>query len=240
MSRSSMVGIGFIAALLVLGLGVQLSAAAAEPTERATNLESSVDRLVLKHHFGGIPYEEAKALGSRAIPHLAGILSDLEKKEFWVNAIVTLGFIEDPAGLAILTSFLDSAEGEVDVSTLRALLSVHYAIGCIASTGDEDAYDQLSSWIDRPQAKAISWSFKGRDVRSLLSNRALIGLAVSGRPEATSKLEQLRSQRLSEEAGLATAEPGYRPELLAEALELMDRIQARGRKGAFNPNTHTR
>ena len=70
-------------------------------------LKTRVDDLVFKHYVDGIQYVEANALGDGAVPYLVELLDNTDVKEYWVNIIVTLGFIESSSALNPLVSFLE-------------------------------------------------------------------------------------------------------------------------------------
>ncbi len=204
-----------------------------------TDLINKVDMLIHNHYMNGIDYAQARALGPDAIPYLVEQLNDPEQKEFWVNIIVTIGFIEDSSAISPLKDFLETTVGEVDVFTLRALLSVPFAIGCIASSGERESLNYLETWVDTPDVPPASWSYQNKDVRALLSEFALTGMAVSGRAEAREKLEQLQIR--GDKAfprGLIRAAQQSRANTLDNALLLMTRIEKAGRATIFNPQTN--
>jgi hypothetical protein len=195
-------------------------------------LRAEIESLIYKHSVDGIDYSRAKALGSEAIPFLVEKLNDPDKKEFWVNIIVSLGFIEDPEALPGLIEFLESAHGEVDIYTFRALLSVPFAIGCISSSGDRQAYTYLAEWIDLPQSQTVNWSFHNKNIHDLLSQQAIMGMAVSGLPEAKKKLADLRNQPATKSFSPAVLQA--RINTLNTASSIMSRMEQTGRAGIFN------
>jgi hypothetical protein len=200
------------------------------------SLRTEIESLIYMHSIDGIDYNRAKALGTEAIPYLVEKLNDPEKKEFWVNIIVSLGFIEDPGALPGLIKFLESAHGEVDIYTFRALLSVPFAIGCISSSGDRQAYTYLAEWIDTPQSQIVNWSFHNKNIHDLLSQQAIMGLAVSGLPEARKKLADLRNQPASKSFSPAVLQA--RINTLNTASSIMSRMEQTGRASIFNPQVN--
>lgn len=203
------------------------------------SLKTEVENLVHKHYINGIPYVEAHNLGPEAVPYLVEMLQDPNEKEFWVNIIVTLGFIESTQAFDPLIAFLENAEGEVDIHTFRALLSVPFAIGCLGSTGDSEALNYLIGKINPPVQESIKWDFRGKNIRLLLSQRAIIGLAVSGRLEAKKVLLDLKRQivdneEVTQQAGSSSKEREALSPYIKEGLHIMERIEQEGRSHIFN------
>jgi hypothetical protein len=195
-------------------------------------LKAQVDDLVHKHYMHGVQYVQAKALGPAAAPYLIDLLNNPDEKEFWVNIIVTLGFIEDSAALDPLISFLSDARGEVDAFTFRALLSIPFAVGCIASNGDSRALGYLLDKLSPPVSQSAQWSFQGKKIDQLLVEQSVTGLAVSGRPEARAELLRLKDEIEKKEG------PSDRLlliESVKDGLTTMDRIENEGRTYIFNP-----
>ncbi len=195
-------------------------------------LKAQVDDLVHKHYMHGIQYVQAKALGPAAVPYLIDLLDNPDEKEFWVNIIVTLGFIEDSAALAPLISFLSDAHAEVDSFTFRALLSVPFAVGCIASNGDSRALGYLLDNLSPSASRSAQWSFQGKKIDQLLMEQSVTGLAVSGRPEARAELLKLKEEIEKKEG------PSDRLlliESVKDGLTTMGRIENEGRANIFNP-----
>jgi HEAT repeat protein len=213
-----------------------LGQAACLQAETDVEIRSAVDELVHAHHFNGIDYSLAHALGPEAVPYLLELLADPGEREFWVNIIVTLGFIEDPAALPALVTFLEGAAGEVDIYTFRALLSVKYAIGCIAGAGDSPALQYLLGWADDPDSPPVAWSYQNKNGRELLYERSLMALAVSGRPEAKARLTQLKQslQARINQSGASAPRDQAREQVLDTAFGLMDRIEKEGRTSILN------
>ncbi len=218
--------------VVVMLLMVTLDLHAGPDMELITEIEA----LVYTHCVDGIDYSRANALGIEAIPYLVEKLNDPEKKEFWVNIIVSLGFIEESDALPGLIEFLESAQGEVDIYTFRALLSIPFAIGCISSSGDSQAYTYLSEWIDTPQNHLVDWSFKNKNIHDLLSQQSIMGMAVSGLPEAKKKLTNLRHQSTTKSFSPAALQT--RTNTLNTATSIMSRLEQTGRAGIFNPQVN--
>ncbi|MFA5906214.1 MAG: hypothetical protein WC836_19955 [Desulfobacula sp.] len=191
-----------------------------------------VNDLVLKHYMDGIPYAKANALGKDALPYLFELLENPDEKLFWTNIIVTIGFIEDTSAVDALINFLEKAEGEVDGATFRALLSVPYALGCIASGGHAKAIDYLGTRITGQKNLRINWNYKNKPISDLIAEQSVMGLAVSGRPEARQKLQALKTE--AEKKGVQETRRLH-TDTLPQGLLLMDNIKTRGRAAVLNP-----
>jgi hypothetical protein len=193
-------------------------------------LEQRVLGLVDKHYIDGVLYAEAKGLGREAVPVLLKLLDDTSQKQFWVNIVVTLGFIEDSSAREPLLDFLEKAEGEVDGFAVRALLAVPFAIGCIASNGDSRAFDVLQERARTPHIRRARWAFRGTDADRLLAEQAVSGLSVSGLPQARGVLESMAA----EQGGPAPVQKGLSDQI-RQGLATLDRIRDEGRSKIFNP-----
>ena len=155
------------------------------------SLEETALSIVQRHYYDGLPYAPVHELGEEAVPYLLSLMGDSEARQYWVNAIVALGFIESSEALRPLISFLESAQGEVDGHTFRALLSIPFAIGCIASNGDDEALQYLMDRTSWDGNRDLSWTFRGKDIGLLMAEKSAIGLAISGRTDAGDHLRDL-------------------------------------------------
>ncbi len=202
------------------------------PAQTETDINKRVDELVGRHYMHGLPYPVAKALGPAALPYLFELLGNADQKPFWVNIIVTIGYIEDTVAIDPLVSYLEDTRGEVDHFTFRALLSVPYALGYIASGGDNKSLAYLASNIQASQRRALGWSFRGKPVAELIAEQSVMSLAVSGRPEARSLLVDLKAE-LAQAADPQTF--AVRGDNIDQGLAIMDRIASEGRAAILNP-----
>jgi hypothetical protein len=204
---------------------------AAGLAQSEADIKASVEDLVGKHYHDGIPYEAAHALGHKALPHLFELLGDPNRKIFWVNIIVTIGFIEDASAVEPLVAFLENTQGEVDSFTFRALLAVPFALGCIAGGGDAGALQYLAGSVQAPPN--IRWRFRSKPVDELIVEQSVMGLGASGRPEARELLLDLKTGIERKTHPQAHALRGGNVD---QALAIMDSIATKGRSAAFNLN----
>jgi len=195
-------------------------------------IKTSVNELVHKYYMDGIPYATAHALGPAALPYLFELLGNPKEKPFWVNIIVTIGFIEDSSAVDPLINMLEETQGDVDPENFRALLSVPYALGCIAANGDDTAFEYLVSKLDTPLNQTWPWNFRDKPIAELIAEQSVMALAVSGRPEARRLLKDLQAkaaQKSGQEAlRIITGN-------IDQGLDIMDRIEAKGRAAVLNP-----
>jgi len=189
-------------------------------------LAAAVDHLVLRHHIHGILYADAHALGPEAIPRLLEILGDPGLEPFWVNTVVTLGFVESSLAREELLSFLLEERGEVEGHAFRALAAVPFALGCIASSGDREALAALEAMVDG--TRVYPWSYRTTDVVRLLAQKAVVGLAVSGRVDAVAVLD-----RLEQDLATGDAPADLRPHL-ETGRSLLSTLAREGRAAMFN------
>lgn len=194
-------------------------------------LKTKVDDLVHKHYINGIPYAQANSLGPDAVPYLLELLNNPDEKEFWVNIIVTLGHIESSTAREPLISFLENARGEVDVNTFKALLSVPFAIGCIASNGDPKALNYLIGKVYTPENNAVGWSFKESKINRHIAKASVSSLAVSGQSRAKAELLKLKDRI---ERKMASPEQELFIENIKDGLKTMNRIKNNDRSKIFN------
>lgn len=196
------------------------------------DIKLRVDDLVRKHYMEGVPYAVAHDLGPAALPYLFDLLGKNEEKQFWVNIVVTIGFIENDSAVDSLIAFLEQTAEEVDSFTFRAKLSVPYALGCIASGGNPKALRFLADKTNTPKGQAIGWSYKNKPIADLIAERSIMGLAVSGRSEARQILEELKTSESREtDVKSRTATSAH----INQGIRIMDQIKTRGRVAILNP-----
>ena len=195
-------------------------------------LESEVQHLIRQHYVYGLPYPKAKSLGSEAIPFLSQMLNDRANEEYWVNTIVALGFIEESSAFTPLKEYIENASGEVDLHTFKALASVPFAMGCLASTGDQRPYDYLKRLMRFSQSDTIDWQFSNTDTTLFIAGEAATALAISGLDEARVELEDAIARIESGDAPRRQAEILQK---LQDGLSLWEQIREQGRAAVFNP-----
>lgn len=171
------------------------------PSETEADPALPVEKFVEQLHVHGVPYAQAASYGPAAVPMLAAILRDPRWEPRWSNAATVLSVIGDPTAVDAVIEFIrDPGAGEVTAERQwmrgNAVLSLGYA----ANRGNAKAMQYLQYALDPGAWQQLN--LRGRRGRNadaavdddesddeLLSERAALGLALSGRPEAKAALE---------------------------------------------------
>lgn len=196
-------------------------------------LAGKTDQLVLSVKPHGIGYSEAKSLQAGAADRLLAVLDDQSLRKFWVNAIVALGFQEDPKSVAPLIAFWKGTTEPSDLETRRAHLAVPFALGSIAakaSNTDASAFltDQLTQLLDRQNRTSAARA----DLEQEEIEQILIALAVSGQP---GNLKTLRSLTDTSRGPWGTVPPSRQTiDVLHQSFRIADEIQKLGRADYFS------
>ena len=150
----------------------------------------------------GVPYEKANAFDAEAVPILLEMLADRDESPYWANVTVTLCIIGDESAVDPLIEFIKKDDGTISDEVYRAKSSTVMALGyLINKTGNETALTYLIDSLD-PQAwtrRGVRYrgrfqaSTEARDTQ--LSTMAMLGLALSGRPEAAEALRNVPLRR---------------------------------------------
>ncbi len=210
----------------ILGLGGLLLAGLPSP---ATAQEMDVETFVQQIYVEGIPYEAANAYGAEAAPRLLEMLADSSQAPYWANIVVTLCIIGEESFVEPLIDFIKRDEGTLSEGIYRAKSSAVMALGyLINKTGNETALNYLIESLN-PDVwggpREVVWtgpfqaSTEARDAQ--LSTMAMLGLALSGRPEAAEALRTTSMQRFEE------LQPGT-SNLVDVALEAHQQIAEQG------------
>lgn len=181
---------------LVIVLGLFLQGATAEATTTPERVKDFVHAVYIE----GVPYEEAAQLDPEvALPILKEVLNDSREEEFWANAAVTIGMIGDDRGADLLLDFISRKEPKAKLSRPKTVAknSAVMALGYIVNkTGNRKALDFLKArvdpkaWAKLPWVGAFQRTHDERD--NQLATMAVLGLGLSGNPEAREKLKSLK------------------------------------------------
>jgi hypothetical protein len=220
----------------VLGIGIgSPGALAAQNLSSPTgaDVRQRVEAFAHKRYTHGVPYLEARALGTEALPILKAMLADVREEEYWPTIVTIMGFIGDPGSTDDLVGFLENRfAGEVTLNQFRALLLVNGALGHIAGNGGVRALEYLaqgaraSTWL----AKDLKWSYRhhaGEDLAVLLAKIAVNGLSFSGTERAREILSELQRNPESARTGLALKSN------IEEGLPRIERLQREGAARVF-------
>ena len=126
----------------------------------------------------------------------------------WTNIVTTLGMVGNEAAVEPLIRFLEAPgpAGGLSLSEFRARLAVQPALGYIlARQANGRALSYLREGLNPESwSRRLSWrsSAQADDVarNAQLTNMAIWGLALSGRPEAGTALEALQATAASDPA----------------------------------------
>ena len=121
--------------------------------------EAEVNAIVTNHYISGVPIGLAQGLGPDAVPYLARILHDPEKKTYWRNTVQFMNFIGSPTAFPILREFImDRFEGEVDFDTYAAVSAAIVTMGPLARNSPA-AFQFLAKGVDPNSWNAVKWTF---------------------------------------------------------------------------------
>jgi hypothetical protein len=210
---------------------VTLVAATVMPQERPAP-PMDVREFVRQIFIHGVPFEEASRYGADAVPVLVEMLNDPAEQPYWANIVVVLGMTGEPEAVDPLIEFIEAGEAaglsrEHYTAKTSALMALGYIIN---ATGDEQALDYL-----RASVNPETWAAKDVGVAPYqtslverdydLSKFAILGLALSGHPEA---LEILRSLQQPAETEAQRAFQAQVTDVLSGALEEHRKVSEEG------------
>jgi len=181
----------------------------------------------------GVPYEEASKHDSDAVPILLEMLTDTTEQPYWSNIVVTLGIVGNEKAVDPLIAFInEDYQGTLSHSLYTAKTSAIISLGyLINKSGNKKALSYLidclspGMWMER-NLKWVSPYHRSIEDRNIeLSKMAILGLALSGRPDAG---EALRSIKRPAETELAKRFQAEAADLIDEALEEYEIISQKG------------
>ncbi|MGN6107589.1 MAG: HEAT repeat domain-containing protein [Kofleriaceae bacterium] len=164
------------------------------------DLPSDVHEFVNMRFIHGVPYDAARRLGPAAIPSLLAVLGDPQAERQWPVAATTVSMIGDPQALDPLIEFIADGQGALSRSQYVAKTNALMGLGYIANTSeDPKALDYLIEGTN-PDVwpRRIAWrcpfTTTAEDCQRDLAEVSVLGLALSGRPQARDVLEALKSR----------------------------------------------
>jgi hypothetical protein len=205
----------------------------------AARVNADVDSLVLTPHVHGIGYAKSRVLNRGSIPRLLEILGDPQHKRYWVNALVVLGFQEDPSVTGNLIDIYSRDTLQDDDADLRAHLAVPFALGAIAANrNDSRALDFLLATVDA-LLKRIDANGRPTEGELTQLEHLMFGLAVSNQPIAIAKLDSLDAQMKN--LTLTNSNRQRFEDAAITAKSIAQRIASEGRDRYFSyhPPSHT-
>jgi hypothetical protein len=232
---------GWVAA--AIGLVGLLLPGCATPDSRAprmatrsagdSELVGRVEAFVHRVHVHGVPYDQARQFDARAVPILEDLLADRREEAYWPNIVVTLAMVGDAEVGARLIEFIDRPQtGTLSSSAYAAKTGALMALGYLINhTGDRRSLDYLiqAASPDFWAARNLRWQSPNEptpDGRNLqFATMAMLGLALSGHPDAVAALEAMQRPARDPRARLVQQ---ARSEVLGEALKASRAIAADG------------
>ncbi|MCP4265570.1 MAG: hypothetical protein GY777_08345 [Candidatus Brocadiaceae bacterium] len=183
--------------LIFLGVGANNFVSASEEQGGTAKL-MDIKSFVHQTYFHGVPYQEASKYGSDVVPVLLEMLDDPTEKEFWANEVITLCIIGDEKAVDPIIAFINkNAQGEISESHYTAKTSAIMALGyLINKSGSKKALEYLKEcinpgvWTERKLSWRSPYQASVDDRDEHLSTMAVLGLALSGNPEALRSLQQ--------------------------------------------------
>lgn len=208
-------------------------------TERADDPEQvAIKDFVRLTFIHGVQYEEATKYGSDAVPTLLAMLADPAEEQQWPNIVVVLGMLGDERAVDPLIAFVGKgAEGVLSEAHYRAKTSAVMSMGyLINKTGNRKALTYLkesvetSVWTKRETAWTSPFHPAASERNLRLSKMAILGLALSGHPEARETLRSLQQPATTAAAREFQAQVG---DLVSEALNAHEAIAKEGLAGYY-------
>ena len=194
--------------------------APAPVTTGAVIATGDLDSFVLRHYFEGIPYDEARAFGVTALPRLRQLLDDPSHRDFQANIVSMIGIVGGEGAADTLIGYVNAnQERTLDPATYRGAVTAVMALGLVANVGDANALSFLAA-----KALALAAAAPASGTLRLeavtVGQQAVLGLGLSGRPEAAQVLTQLRNAQIR-----AIAEPNS---LLDLSQTTLSNVRSRG------------
>jgi hypothetical protein len=211
------------------------SAAVPAPASDAPSLDAlptDVRQFVRQTFIHGVPYEQATKYSPDVVPTLVEMLKDRAEEPYWSNILVVLGIIGEKRGIDEMILFVERDRGKISAAHYRAKTSAIMSLGyALNKTGSRKELDYLTSGIDpkvwstRAGSNLAPYQ-KTTDERDHdFAKYAIMGLALSGHPDAARALRSLQQPVENE------AQRKFRDQvsdLVAEALKEHQKVASRG------------
>ncbi len=208
--------------------------------------EMDIRDFVRQTFIHGVPYEKARQYGGDAVPTLLELLRDPEAGSYRANVVTVLGMIGDPRAVTPLIGYLEADgvdDGKLTTQAYAAKTSVLFALGYVAhASGDARALRYLSRSVD-----PATWSERGikwmppffddprqRDFE--LGKLAILGLGLSGKPEAADVLQRLQRPDTRKKMELPKEYAGQIDNVVSEALKAYGEIAEEGMAAYYRKN----
>lgn len=185
---------GILVALVAMG--------ALFTTAEAQTKKKDLQAFVTSDFIRGVPYQEAQSYGKAALPELHDMLQDKSLENYWPNVVGVIAYIGDASSVDPLMRFLDDLEGEVSPRAFQAALQVMPALGFISN--ESAAAKALGTVIDysaeeywRTAEFGFTYgAYQNEMLGEVFARMAIMGLGISGQPEALAHLNQMQTASL--------------------------------------------
>lgn len=167
-----------------------------------------LEAFVAQTFVHGVPYEQAVKYGPAAVPRLIAILRDGSQESKWSTAATMLAMLDDPAGVDAVIQFIEKVN-PTDPRSQRAwarnnaVVALGYAAGQSSKTRaqqylmeslETDVWSKRGVLGARGSVRPLAAEPVEEDEEEELPDvqlleAAIVGLALSGRPEARQRLE---------------------------------------------------
>ena len=181
-----------------MGGSVHTQVSVSEAMTSADQAPGSVEEFVHQIYFEGVPYKQASQYGQDDVPKLLAMLKDPNEKAYRSNIIVTLGIIGDDRAVEPMIDVLESDGDRLMPEDFAAKSSVLMSLGyLINKSQNEKALAYLKThttpegWQGSKMITAEGLQASTDERSQQLSTLAVIGLALSGHPEAKNALRSL-------------------------------------------------
>ena len=215
-----------------------LPAIYASPSQSQTAQRMDIRDFVRQLFVHGTPFEEASQYGAEEVPILLQMLNDSAEESYWPNIAVVLCVIGDERAVDPLIAFIEQKTSDtLSYSHHKAITSTLIAFGyLINKSGSPKALEYLQAsvnprvWRERNLTWKSSYQASSEDRDLELSTVAILGLGVSGHPDAGKTLRTLQER---------ASEPGIQSfrvqmsEVVKQALEAHDFISQSGLKAYY-------
>jgi len=213
-------------------LAALLIAFALAPRMAGADGAADAEALARTVYIEGVPYAAARTLDEAGVARLIEMLGDEAEARQHAQIAELLGMSGRPGAYeAISAAAAEPPHGEVDAATLRKRVALLAALGHLARSDDRALSDLIAAAGDADSEPG--WGYRhlrGRRLARLLRRSALTGLALSGRRQAASVLQQVANAPRGRPEDAAVAEHA------AQALALHARVVQQGAESAFDPD----
>lgn len=167
---------------------------------------NDVREFVHQIYIHGVPYEEASKFGSDAVPVLLSMLEDPKEDPYWANIAITLAIIGDDRAVEPLRNFIQEGSGELSMPRFNAKTSAIMALGYLVNKSENrETLDYLIKSLDPKvwDERGVRWTspikMETDDRNVVMTSNAILGLGLSGQPQAAEALQALQQPGRTDE-----------------------------------------